>query len=262
VNCARLHQVLDAFVDNELDPTTMGDVTLHLSQCVSCTALRDQRVALQQTVRAHGPYFEAPATLASAVRGALEKAEKRTEPVLTPRVRNARQFSWFQAAAFASVTALAGLFGGYWLAQSGSTVQFDHAVNDQLVTSHVASLAHPRELTAVISTDQHTVKPWFQGKIDIAPPVKDLSREGFELLGGRVDQVAGKPGAAVVYKVRNHVINLFVWRANEPVAAPIATANVRGFSVTTWSGDGLRFVAVSDVGAQDLTRFAQLVASP
>jgi anti-sigma factor RsiW len=130
------------------------------------------------------------------------------------------------------------------------------------VASHVAALAPTRQLIQVASSDRHTVKPWFQGKVDFAPPVKDLSSDGFALIGGRLDQVADKPAAAVVYQVRKHVINLFIWRAADHTPDAMATTSVRGFSVTTWAAGGLRFAAVSDVDRRDLTRFAQLIGTP
>jgi anti-sigma factor RsiW len=251
LNCARFNQVLDAHIDGELDHATTRDIAAHLTECAACTAQRDNRLALRQSLRTHAPYFKAPATLAPAIHRALTQ----TAPAPKPR---ARGLSWFHAAAFATVAALAGVIGGYWLAQP----QPDYPLRDPVVASHVAALVPTRQFIQVASSDRHTVKPWFQGKVDFAPPVKELSSEGFVLVGGRLDQVADKPAAAVVYQVRKHVINLFVWRAGERAPDAIATSSVRGFSVATWAADGLRFAAVSDVDARDLTRFAQLVSAP
>ena len=247
----RLHQVLDAHIDGELDHATTGEITTHLAECAACAARRDERVALQQYLRAHAPYYKAPAALAPALRRVLTQSEA----VAKPRVA---WLSWMHATAFATVAALAGLVGGFWLAQP----QPDYPLRDPAVASHVAALAPERQLIEVASSDRHTVKPWFQGKIDFAPPVKDLAGDGYALVGGRLDQVADKPAAAVVYQIRQHVINLFVWRASDRAQDAIATSNVRGFSVTTWAADGLRFAAVSDVDARELTRFAQLVRNP
>ena len=251
MNCARLRQVLDAHIDGELDPATTGEIAAHLAECPACSALQEERIALQQALRAHAPRYTSPATLAPALRRAIMQCES----ALTSRVSG---LSWFHAAAFATVAALAGLIGGYWLAQPRP----DYPLRDPAVASHVAALTPKRQLIEVASSDRHTVKPWFQGRIDFAPPVKDLAGEGFVLLGARLDQVADKPAAAVVYQIRKHVINLFVWRATDPAPDAIATSSVRGFSVTTWSASGLRFAAVSDVEARELTRFAQLVGSP
>jgi anti-sigma factor RsiW len=264
VNCARFNQVVDAHIDGELDHATSRDIAEHLAECGACTSLRDGRLALRQAVRAQAPYFKAPATLAPAIRRSLAQAiEPAPQAGSKPRAAGRRwSLSWLQATTFASIAAFAGLIGGYWLAQP----QPDYPLRDPAVASHVAALAPTRQLIQVASSDRHTVKPWFQGKVDFAPPVKDLKDEGFVLVGGRLDQVADKPAAAVVYQVRKHVINLFVWRAadraqNDATAA-IATTNVRGFSVATWAADGMRFAAVSDVDPRDLTRFAQLVSGP
>ncbi len=275
MNCTRLQQVLDAHIDGELDRATTGEITAHLTECASCAALREQRSALRQALRAHAPYFKAPAALAPTIQRSLDRAMAESAAKLQSSAtgRNAG-LSWLHATALASVAALAGLIAGYWLAQPLP----DYPLRDPAVASHVAALAPTRQLIQVASSDRHTVKPWFQGKIDFAPPVKDLAGDGYVLIGGRLDQVADKPAAAVVYQVRKHVINLFVWRAtdkapNSPAADPtansntdvtaaIATASVRGFSVTTWAAGGLRFAAVSDVDGRDLTRFAQLVSAP
>jgi anti-sigma factor RsiW len=257
VNCARFNQVLDAHIDGELDHATTRDIAAHLAECAACVTLRDGRLALRQSLRAHAPYFRAPTTLAPAIHRALAQAETIRKP--QPRTTWFKSgLSWFHAAAFATVAALAGVVGGYWLAQP----QPDYPLRDPAVASHVAALAPTRQLIQVASSDRHTVKPWFQGKLDFAPPVKDLKDEGFVLVGGRLDQVADKPAAAVVYQIRKHVINLFVWRAGERAPDAMTTTNVRGFSVTTWAADGLRFAAVSDVDARDLTRFAQFVGAP
>jgi anti-sigma factor RsiW len=121
----------------------------------------------------------------------------------------------------------------------------------QLVSSHVRSL-QPGHLTDVQTTDQHVVKPWFNGRIDFSPPVPELAPDGFPLVGGRLDAVDGKTVAAIVYKRRLHIVNLFVWRA---AAAGERAVEEDGFAVREWSAGGLRFAAVSDIAPQELGRF-------
>ncbi len=255
MNCARLQQVLDAHVDGELDRATTREIAGHLAHCSDCAALYQQRQGLRHDLRAHAPYYKAPATLAPALRRALASAQQPEQPKAQPR-RGA--VSWLHATAFATVAALAGLVAGYWLALPRP----DLPLREPAVVSHVAALAPQRRLVEVASSDRHTVKPWFQGKVDFAPPVKDLSGEGFMLVGGRLDQIADRPAAAVVYQIRKHVINLYVWRASDRQPDAISSASVRGFSVTTWAAGGLRFAAVSDVDGRDLKRFAHLISAP
>ena len=121
--------------------------------------------------------------------------------------------------------ALVSALAGYWVGRPAPT-----ALREHLVASHVASLGDARHLTEVASGDRHTVKPWFQGKVDFAPTVRDLSSDGFVMLGARLDHVADRQAAAVVYRVRNHVINLFVWRATAG-DEPFVVSAARGFNL-------------------------------
>lgn len=252
MNCLRLHQVLDALVDGELDAATEREIDAHLAGCPECASLRAERVALRERVRAQAPYFKAPGRL----RAALVRAAAGTE---SARTRPAGRPTWVQAALVSAGAAVAGLVAGIWISQPS----LDDTRREPAVASHVASLAPQRRLVDVVSTDRHTVKPWFAGKIDFAPPVRDLSAKGFALVGGRLDHVADRQAAAVVYRVRSHDINLFVWRAaNTAAREEIAVANLRGFGVATWAQDGLRFAAVSDLESHDLARFAELVRAP
>ncbi len=248
MNCTRLSQVLDAYLDSELDPATGGEIAQHLSHCAACMALKSERDALKQRLHAQAPYFAAPGALRQAVRRSLTAAAD-------PAGRGKRSPSWLQAGALAAVAALVSALAGYWLAQPLP----DSSLREQVVASHVASLGDARRLTDVTSVDRHVVKPWFQGKVDFAPVVRDLSGAGYELVGARLDHVAGRQAVAIVYRVRSHLINLFVWRAASNESEALAVATVRGFGVATWAGDGLRFGAVSDVDPRELERYARLV---
>ncbi|MGO9446354.1 MAG: anti-sigma factor family protein [Thiobacillaceae bacterium] len=131
-------------------------------------------------------------------------------------------------------------------------------VPDEVVADHVRSLmaAH---LTDVASSDQHTVKPWFNGRLDFAPPVNDLARDGFSLLGGRLDYLDHRTVAVLVYRHRQHTINLFVWPSRSNSTTGLAHLSQRGFNLVDWDAHGLKFWAVSDLNSQELEAFATVV---
>lgn len=131
-----------------------------------------------------------------------------------------------------------------------------HDDRPTIVTAHVRSLA-PDQLVAVRSGDQHTVKPWFQGKLDFSPPVVDLASIGYPLVGGRIDHLGGRPVAALVYQRPQHTINVFVSSVREPAFAPGSFRTVRGFHVHHWTRDDMSFWVVSDVNDAELTSFAR-----
>jgi anti-sigma factor RsiW len=246
MNCARLSQVLDAWLDGELDSATGAEIDQHLRGCAACAGLRDARAALAGRLRAEALTYPAPSHLKSAVQKAIAASA-------APPVR--RGPSWWQAATALGAASALSLAVGYWM---GKPLP-ESSPAEQVVASHVASLGPSHRLIEVASTDRHVVKPWFQGKVDFAPVVRDLSAEGYALLGGRLDHVAEGQAVAIVYKVREHVVSLFVWRAANPRDESLALSSVRGFSIANWSEAGLRFAAVSDAEAGEIERFARLV---
>jgi anti-sigma factor RsiW len=254
MSCARTRQVLDAWIDDELDPSTRDEIGGHLAQCPACSGLRAERSALRDAIR-QIPSDVAPAAFKSAVRRALVDQ--------TGTARSRRQGpGWLAAASFACVAAVLGGLATYaWM----STLRID-APRGQAIVSHVAAMAlaegKAERLVQVAASDHHVVKPWFQGKLDFAPPVRDLAANGFEMLGARLDRVGDRQAAVVVYRIRNHPIDLYVWRASGEDVLPVQVTIDRGFSVATWSQRGLGFAAISDVDVRDLDRFARLVEAP
>ena len=254
MTCLRTRQMLDGWLDGELDPATGEQMARHVAQCPDCLALRDARGQLRATLRAAAPRFAAPSALRQSVLRQLNASER-------PRGTGLPLLAWWQALTLAGAASLATALISVALLRPVADAGVAESVREQVVSRHVAALAGTR-LYDVASTDSHVIKPWFQGKIDFAPMVRDLSRSGFVLQGARQERVAGQAAVAVVYKIREHPVNLFVWRQASAGDAAYELATVRGFSVGTWAAGGLHYAAVSDLDAADLDRFARELQSP
>lgn len=256
MNCGHASKLVDAWMDNELDGATAGRIALHVDECPACSALAQQHVAARRCVKERAPYYTAPATFRRRLRVHLEQPAPTSTSVPAASRRRVMQ-GWRPAAAAAIIAVLSGTLGYLLGRPAAQDVRYE-----QIVSGHVASLAPTGRLTDVASNERHAVRPWFQGKVDFAPPVRDLSAQGFELIGGRVETLGEQRAAAVVYRLRAHYVTLYAWRDPNGVAASTQAHQLRGFSVATWADAGLRYAAISDVNTIDLLGFAALVQSP
>ncbi len=206
-----------------------------------------ESAALRSAIVAEIPNFTAPESLERRIRDALgNESEPRRAPAA------AMPAFWRPLALAASLMIVAA---GSW--RLGADRAATRALADQVLTSHIRSLM-PGHLTDVLSTDQHTVKPWFNGKLDFSPPVQDFAGEGYPLLGGRLDYVDGRPAAALVYGRRQHVINVFVWPAGgSDVGAMESTS--RGYNLVHWTTPQYSWWAVSDLAVPELRAFVTLL---
>jgi anti-sigma factor RsiW len=244
ITCKTALSLLEPYLDGELDAAQKAEVEAHLNECPSCAAAYRRLSELGTDLRTMAPRYAAPEHLKARVLSGVRNAA-RTKPVWRLRPSNA----W----AIAATVLLAVSLG--WNAMLLRSRRSNGAeVAQEIVSSHVRSLigAH---LLDVPSTEQHTVKPWFNGKLDYAPDVKDFAADGFPLVGGRVDYIDHRPVAALVYKRREHVINLFVWPSDSPLAAPDAA---NGFNLVAWSKAGMNYCAISDLNQAELRQFAGL----
>ena len=237
-----IRELLHAYVDGELDLANTREADLHLKTCADCRgtekAIRELRAAMTSDTAA----YRAPSRLRKNVRAALRQEARSTRQPFSPWLMFA------SGAALAAVLVTAVLFQTMRTARSNTVV-------DQIVANHVRSLlaAH---LVDVTSSDQHTVKPWFDGKIDFAPVVRDLSANGFPLAGGRLDYLDGKTVVALVYQRNKHPINLFITPAQTNRNASSILTTRRGFNVLSWENSGMNYWAVSDLNATELREFA------
>lgn len=250
MSCARTSQMLDAWIDDELDPATSQEIARHVESCTECGKRRAERDALRATLRTAISVAGAPAALKLAVLRKLQAESVDSSP------RPERVLPWWQAVVFAMAASTCAAMLTFFLLTPPLVPRPDGQISAQLVALHANSLAGS-QLIDVASSERHVVKPWFHGKVDFAPPVRDFSADGFVLLGARLEHVGVQPAAALVYKIRKHPVNLFVWRGEQGRVTPVTFETVHGFTVGTWSSAGLNFAVVSDVEARELAVFAQ-----
>jgi anti-sigma factor RsiW len=240
VTCQTVERDVDAYVDRELDAVADRDIRDHLTGCALCRSRVAERQALSRLVRAL-PYHSAPDRVRAHV-------ARQTRTITTTY----RLVTW--AAAAATIIAVGGGVALLRLAtaHTDSTLQ-------QVVDGHVRSLMGDH-LFDVRSTDQHTVKPWFLGKLDFSPPVADLTSSGFPLVGGRLDYLDGRPAAALVYQRRQHTINVFVAPTSDNASSSVDTRTVRGFHIHHWTRPGMSFWVVSDLNDGELSELTRALA--
>jgi anti-sigma factor (TIGR02949 family) len=257
MNCAESEVLIHALIDGELDAGHAREVEAHVATCPACADKLDTFRAMRAAIAAAEMKEKAPAHLRRRVEAALTSpagsATGRFGGKLGGRTSRRSFLGGFAVGTAVSAAAAATIV----IAVLGTGD--DRQIADEIVSAHLRSL-QGSHLTDVETSDQHTVKPWFNGKLDVAPPVVDLTAQGFTLIGGRLDYVDGAAVAAIVYKRRKHVINLFVGPRLGAAPRGAKTAIVQGFNVYHWAQDGLDFWAVSDINADELAEFGRHIA--
>ncbi len=244
MTCDQVRRSLDPYVDRELELSKAVEIERHLQTCPMCEEAHVTIEAVRTALGTPALYHRAPAAL-------LKRLES---PPAAPPAAGLRIGTWKLAAAAVFVI-VASLAISLTVSHHAARTQ----LADEAIASHVRSLMADH-LADVVSTDQHTVKPWFNGKIDFSPPVVDPAAEGFPLTGGRLDYLAGRPVAALVYRRRQHIINLFVW----PDSASVATSerHANGYNVIEFADGGTHYVACSDLNDAELRQFTDLIHRP
>jgi len=242
-------RLLEAYLDGELDLVRSLEMERHLSQCETCSAALSRHRVLRSVLADASLYNEAPRGLESRVRAELRKASKDS--------KSAALGGWRWRAVAASLPIMATL--AWALVAIPRTPPGDEIVKQEVVSAHVRSLM-AEHLTDVASSDRHTVKPWFNGKLDFSPEVKDLAPDGYPLVGGRLDYIGGRGVVALVYRRGNHPINVFIWPEPDARGGGDGESSIRGYNVIAWRQSGMRYWAVSDLNLselRDLTRTLQ-----
>lgn len=249
MSCDYARTALHGYLDGELDATRSAEFERHLENCRECANTLAGEESLRSSLQRSGLYEQAPVSLRKRIRAEISAATSSRAAQRIPVWR------WLAVAAGILVVATISWYAWPRTQINAASAPFTAA---ELIDAHVRSL-QPGHLTDVVSTDQHTVKPWFTGKVDFAPPVKDYAEEGFPLIGGRLDVLAGRNVAAIVYGRRKHIINVFVLPTKEP-DTPIHPPGLRqGYQWLHWRRQGMEYCAVSDVSLSDLEELAQLI---
>jgi anti-sigma factor RsiW len=247
MRCEEVQPLIDSYLDGELDLVHNLDLERHLEACTNCAPVRQRALELRSAIREGVPYFRAPLRLEQRVREIARDPAR-----MAPR---ASVLSWRWMGAVAAMVLV--VLGAVRLERTRLGSGHEDLIAQEIVAGHIRSLM-ANHLADVASTDQHTVKPWFDGKLDFAPPVVDLAQSGFPLVGGRLDYADGRPVAALVYQRRLHYINLFVWPSTGG-NAPVVSQTREGYNLVHYSHGGMTYWAVSDVAPDDLESFVSLL---
>jgi anti-sigma factor RsiW len=246
MNCTEGLRLLHVHADGELGGAKTAELERHFEECGACAAERESVLSLRSALRNPALRFEAPESLRRDVRRiARRSAGERQRLSLTPLL------FWRAWAFTGTVLAVAVL-----LFHPGISGQEQLA--GEAVASHIRSLM-PGHLTDVASSDQHTVKPWFNGRLDFAPNVRDFAAEGFPLVGGRLDYLNNRAVAALVYRRNKHLINVFVWPAVDTAGGKAKAESRRGYSIIKRNANGLHYCLVSDLNAKELAELSELL---
>lgn len=249
MDCQEFRGLMSAYVDRELDAATSIRCAAHIESCAACAGVVRQMAGLRAAVNMHGARYAAPEYLLHRIKAGL--------PRPAPRRRKWATLPWTWIN-FGVATACSFAFA-LTLTLYMSVPSEEERAEQEVVSSHARSLM-ANHLSDVISTDQHTVKPWFSGKLDFAPTVYDFAQQGFPLIGGRLDYLNQRPVAALAYRHRQHVLNLFVWPDATHRDGLRKTSTRQGFHLIHWTRAGMGYWLISDMNAQDLNEFQGLLS--
>ena len=252
MNCQEMTELIHGYLDKELDLVRSLEAERHLKECPACLRRYQEQQALRKVIADRALYFEAPQELRRRVQTSVRKA---SQGEASPERRHWDLSSfWLRVLAPAAVAVLVLVLALPLVTQRSA----ESRLAQEVVSAHLRSLL-ANHLTDVASTDQHTVKPWFNGKVAFSPPVTDLAAQGFPLVGGRLDVLEEQPVAALVYQRRKHFINLFIWPSSRSVNTAEKSLAQRGYNLVHWAEGGMDYWAVSDVSRGDLQEFTQVV---
>jgi anti-sigma factor RsiW len=246
MNCQQVKPLIDAYADGELDAAPILELEKHIHDCSACALAWRNAQTLKKSLKQDSLFFSAPPELRRRI-----KAELRSQNETAPGW-NFWNWNWLTGVTTSVGTACLALL----LTLSLTRPSAQQRLAQEIVSSNIRSLM-ANHMLDVVSTDQHTVKPWFNGKLDFSPTVKDLAAQEFPLIGGRLDYIGGRSVAALVFQRHKHIINLFIWPVNENDTKLISLKAIRGYNLIHWSEADMTFWAVSDLNDKELMEFVQ-----
>jgi anti-sigma factor RsiW len=243
--------LIQGYLDGELDLARSLEVEQHMRDCQVCASLYRNQIALHSAFKDGSLYYSAPGRLENRIRSSLRREAK------TEAGRRWFDWRWVQVGVGLAFVLLMAFV--IWRAVPGLRPSGDELLAQEIVSNHVRSLQLENHRADVISSDQHTVKPWFDGKLDFAPPVMDFSSQGYPLIGGRLEYLNNRAVAALIYQRQKHYINLYIWPVGQSNAIGEVAAKRQGYNLLHWTNSGMNYWAISDLNAVELHEFAQLV---
>ena len=251
MSCPKREQSIHGYLDGELDLAGSLEFEQHMHECEICARSYRNQTMVRSSLKVESLYYGAPDKLKKRIQSSLRK-EARVEG-------SRRAFGWLAygdglaglnvLCSHSRVEVIPGTF-----APSG-----DELLAQEIVSDHVRSLQMPGHLTDVLSSDQHTVKPWFDGKVDFAPPVRDFANQDFRLYGGRLEYLSNRSVATLIYQRRLHYINLYIWPSDEAASTAEVATQRQGYNLIHWTSSGMSYWAISDLNNVELHDFARLV---
>jgi anti-sigma factor RsiW len=251
MNCDDSRIYLPAYLDEELGVAESLRVQKHLTECGDCRQAQDEQLALRSALRDPDLYAHPSVDFSKRIEAAVRRAAQEEARSQRPSWLDAFRFGWVPAAAVLLIVSI-----GAFLVVNSLRSSHQQLIASAVLAGHIRSL-QPGHLIDVPSSDQHTVKPWFQGKLDFSPPVPDLSELGWNLVGGRLDYVDGRPVAVLVYQRRMHNINVFLWANHDSADDAIKQEDAQGYQILHWNGAETTYWVVSDLNKAELVEFAR-----
>lgn len=250
MRCEQAHVAISALVDGELNGEQQQPVEEHLASCATCSAIAEDYRRIGSSLKV-AAYQRAPAALAERIRLQIAREGQGREPLSAA--------GWGRYARHAATLLLVAGLSASAAWHFATSRHVHNTLHGDIVVAHVRSMVQDNP-TQITSSDRHTVKPWFIGRLDYSPPVLDLTAQGFPLKGGRLDIIGDRRVASIVYTRRQHVINLFVWPADGGAAKQPEPAAAKGYNALTWTAEGVVYWAISDLNLLELKQFQTLLA--